>query len=776
MAGQKYNKAYEAYQQAVYRDGRNPTFWCSIGVLYFQINQYRDALDAYSRAIRINPYIPEVWFDLGSLYESCNNQIGDAIDAYARAAELDPANTAITQRLHLLKHSQATGAQLPAAPAPQDVHPTAYASVAPPPGLGGLPLLHVNNSGRPVYRADSRGPGGEVVHHPPHISGVETSPAPFRGGPPPPVVIDESRHAPSHAQLAPMDVDHIPHGREAPYPHPPSARDSRQLPLTSDPHPRETEGMRGAVPHDPYYSRGSRAGSIPPSPPTHASRPRSPYHNYPAGRVQVTTGPAGNHRSPHVYPREPSGNGPTSDRDANWDRREWERRDSSRRRGGPSYPQGPSPPPRALSPRARSPSQTSPSSAHPSRAYWDSRPTHTQLQPRSPRAPSDFGPTRPMPSDRNDYWQNRISVDSPPESSRNSRVAPPTFTGSTRGSESPHLTTTSQRASDPVTEYKDRRRRGTREKEMETAASPGDEAPKRDRRRRPNVRQKNERGRTVTPKPYGGPPNQNPPFKVAYPKRDESAGPSSSAGSGSQSRSAQPSPTSTVPAAPTRVVDEDYDEGVADALMDLASYRAPEQASTFPNGPSTSSGRPISPSPSMRSHSHRGSVSSTRSRASPPSTGNTTMKRPLSPGPDEIDIKRTKVEMPARKASPPVPPSSARSPTPFRTQPSSHSPENRQGEKKHPSYPSSPQLPSVLPLPPRPIGTGLSHSSNSVALPPIATLSPASTAPSPAHEVERVSIDRTQSRSASPHTQVAPRGKFMEVMNPSEPSNNAEPS
>ena len=35
MAGQKYNKAYEAYQQAVYCDGRNPTFWCSIGVLYF---------------------------------------------------------------------------------------------------------------------------------------------------------------------------------------------------------------------------------------------------------------------------------------------------------------------------------------------------------------------------------------------------------------------------------------------------------------------------------------------------------------------------------------------------------------------------------------------------------------------------------------------------------------------------------------------------------------------------------------------------------------------
>ena len=55
MSQQKYSKAYEAYQQAVYRDGRNPTFWCSIGVLYYQINQYRDALDAYNRANRLKP-------------------------------------------------------------------------------------------------------------------------------------------------------------------------------------------------------------------------------------------------------------------------------------------------------------------------------------------------------------------------------------------------------------------------------------------------------------------------------------------------------------------------------------------------------------------------------------------------------------------------------------------------------------------------------------------------------------------------------------------------
>ncbi|KAJ3179447.1 glucose repression mediator protein [Gaertneriomyces sp. JEL0708] len=126
MAQQKYNKAYEAYQQAVYRDGRNPTFWCSIGVLYYQINQYRDALDAYSRAIRLNPYISEVWYDLGTLYESCNNQINDALDAYTRALELDPHNPHIKQRLQMLRNAQAGGSQVqpgaaqPQQPVPQD--------------------------------------------------------------------------------------------------------------------------------------------------------------------------------------------------------------------------------------------------------------------------------------------------------------------------------------------------------------------------------------------------------------------------------------------------------------------------------------------------------------------------------------------------------------------------------------------------------------------------------------------------------------------------------
>ncbi|KAH8913865.1 TPR-like protein [Atractiella rhizophila] len=39
MAAHNYNKAYDAYQQTFYQEGRNPAYWCSIGVLYYNIKQ-----------------------------------------------------------------------------------------------------------------------------------------------------------------------------------------------------------------------------------------------------------------------------------------------------------------------------------------------------------------------------------------------------------------------------------------------------------------------------------------------------------------------------------------------------------------------------------------------------------------------------------------------------------------------------------------------------------------------------------------------------------------
>ncbi|KAG6914714.1 hypothetical protein DXG01_015763 [Tephrocybe rancida] len=178
MAGQKYNKAYKAYQQAVYRDGHS---------------------DAYSRAIRIN-------------------QISDAIDVYARASELDPSNPAISQHLQLLRTAQATGGQLPAAPGPQDVHPTACASaVVLSNNLSGPPLLLHLASHRLPLRSDSRRLSNEISLPPPS----HFSPGPFRGGPPPPIALDEKRHPQSHTPLAPTDIDR---------PHPCEQHDVRDYP------------------------------------------------------------------------------------------------------------------------------------------------------------------------------------------------------------------------------------------------------------------------------------------------------------------------------------------------------------------------------------------------------------------------------------------------------------------------------------------------------------------------------------------------------------------
>ncbi|KAI0808513.1 hypothetical protein GGR55DRAFT_680199 [Xylaria sp. FL0064] len=64
-----YRGAYEALQQAVYREIRHTNFWITIAIMYCLVNQYRDALDALSRAIRSNPNLYEPWYNLSVLYD-----------------------------------------------------------------------------------------------------------------------------------------------------------------------------------------------------------------------------------------------------------------------------------------------------------------------------------------------------------------------------------------------------------------------------------------------------------------------------------------------------------------------------------------------------------------------------------------------------------------------------------------------------------------------------------------------------------------------------------
>ncbi|PPQ62778.1 hypothetical protein CVT24_000472 [Panaeolus cyanescens] len=811
MAGQKYNKAYEAYQQAVYRDGRNPTFWCSIGVLYFQINQFRDALDAYSRAIRINPYISEVWFDLGSLYESCNNQITDAIDAYARASELDPGNAAIAQRLQLLKNAQANGTQLPAAPSPHDVHPTAYASsVVPPPGLSGPPLMLQTQSGahRPPYREDSRGPPGEISLPPPsqvNNAGRPSPPPPFRGGPPPPVIIDESRHISNHAPLAPMDVDRPHHGGRD---YPPSREQGRgpanhQSLLLQHPGPPQgpEDPRNGSHMHhqDPYYNRRPPSRSISPAP--HSARPRSPPppHYGQPGRPPVGPGQPSAvppHRSPRTFSVHEQAQ---MEQEAAWDRRgppprdEWDRRS----RHGSEYPPPHPPqqhqqgfyPPR--SPRAASPPAPSPRGPHSAR-YWDNKPASTTgpsphqgfrgSPPPPPPAQHEqptrrYDPRQEVPN--RDYDQERPEPRSYPMSPEMRRTHPqPHLINSNRGSESPHV-------AHALADSKDRRRRKEREEMpapqgqpqlhppppptpaqvpqfqqppsmMSPAAVAADSAPKRDRRKRTNGKKTQQE--IVVPEPQrissSGAIEQRGPggnFKVmpTYPKGPGSPETNSN-GSGS-SRSIQPSPTSATPRPPSRIVDDDYDGGAVDALMGLSTFRGGDNSN--PDGPAhsptiSSHSRHSDPSP-RPPPSHRNSVSS--NHASPPAQA-APLKRALSPGPEESDNKRSRMSDMKGRPSPisaPIP-STRPSPIPFRTGPASRSPDGRQ---PHEQFPPSPSLPSVLPPHPRPIGnTGhaqshVSQPSNSALALPSIATLSPSPSDAPSNHDDKMMVDQ---RSLSP--------------------------
>ncbi|KAJ1926221.1 glucose repression mediator protein [Tieghemiomyces parasiticus] len=120
MESGQHTEAFDCYQRCVY-DKSQAEVWCSIGVLYFQISQFRDALDAFSRALRCNADLCEVWLNLGALYETCNSQVDDAINAYKRVVHLDPSNEAVQQRLAYLERTTANGGVPPPGVAPPPI-------------------------------------------------------------------------------------------------------------------------------------------------------------------------------------------------------------------------------------------------------------------------------------------------------------------------------------------------------------------------------------------------------------------------------------------------------------------------------------------------------------------------------------------------------------------------------------------------------------------------------------------------------------------------------
>lgn len=231
MTSKDYRVAYDSYQQAVYRDSKNPLFWCAIGVLYFHMQQHRDAMDAFTRAIHIDPTMPQVWHDMGILYE-IYQQFPDAVDAYRRAVRLNPNNTETSRRLTLLEQVIATGAT-------QSPHPPPMT-----PDTDGPPVSpRPESTMRPHLSPDV------LSRYPPFpaLPRAQLQPVPATNGP----------HAlsPPHAPVSrvpsgeriPSAVDHTANGLPNPSPSQRPVRAPHPVP-SNDPHPVNSVPQTSAPP------------------------------------------------------------------------------------------------------------------------------------------------------------------------------------------------------------------------------------------------------------------------------------------------------------------------------------------------------------------------------------------------------------------------------------------------------------------------------------------------------------------------------------------------
>ncbi|KAI6139053.1 hypothetical protein BKA82DRAFT_4229472 [Pisolithus tinctorius] len=446
-----------------------------------------------------------------------------------------------------------------------------------------------------------------------------------------------------------MDVDH-PHHRDFSGPSQDSVgRGPASHPclLLHHPVPQQqlsTEELRSSAnqdlaQHSEYFNRPLRVPSGSASPAPHPTCPRSPVSTFPAYpppshqpiEPAQPSIPASQHTSPS-YPHELH----AADHDMAWDRRgphpehhrDWEDRNHH---GHSEYPTHPSQQPyyasRSPGPRrALSPMETSPRSAH-----------HSPPVAHQPLGPPESGHWRYDPA-RFDAHEHPVERDM--ESRRhlslvvNSPEAVPRVPLHTNI----HMSMSPEPSS---ADSKNRRKQPqpVKDKDSDTQSIGGSipsDAPKRKKRQ---CRAKDDSGL---------PANLPASFK--------------------------PSLTSATPRLPSRVVDEDYDEGVADVLVNLSQTCPAEQsASAHDNYNATRH------SPTL-SNASRHTVNSLCDAAppspSPASSGASSLKRLLSPATEETDIESVKRGSSSSSGRhTPVPSHS------FRIPPTSHSPDSHPHNK-----------------------------------------------------------------------------------------------
>lgn len=579
MTTNNFGKAYEAYQQAVYRDGKNPAFWCSIGVLYYNINQFHDALDAYSRAIRIHPYLAEVWFNLGALYEACNDQMTDAIDAYQRTLQLDSTNEAVQQRLRQIREHQTTGAPLSAPPPPKDISPSSmswnYAT-----NSGGAPT-QLSQAGLGPDASPTL-PGGATAAATGARNGTTTNPAsPQTGhrfdGPPlsaagsRPRSTDPYRRTSGNRHSPANSIDQSP--RTVP---PPTSANGHRLSAGGQPQHTLPQMKQH---HDSRPPSAVRAGS-PPSPRTRPPTEGGPHPSHPQ--------PFPAHLAPQGHPIS-NGNGPSH---GHHDGMDWER--AARQASMPSSHR-----PSVSSRHPYSPSVAShPSVSHPHHQphpsqMFERSSVHPGAHQQAPRPPFfDNPPPGPYggyaPAGVSAHHHHHQQQQPQPSHAAAAAAAADEYarrrsSGSTTGSHRSSINTGGPVDQKPVeasapTPVSTAKPRG-KKREAADGETPAKKEPK-GRKGKAAASGDGEASGATTPKKPRKTKATLEKEKAAAALEKDAAAKAAAVLNGARMASSpsQPAASSLAPppppALPQRDVDEDYDEGV-DALMNLASSATP---------------------------------------------------------------------------------------------------------------------------------------------------------------------------------------------------------
>ena len=108
-----FDEAYEAYHKAIKLNSTNPLFWCSFGIMCFELSNRscpgtpeqekftKMTLEAYSTALRLDNRFGEAWYNLGVLYY-VRTQLKDAESCFGKAVNCSPNNSIFEETyLHL---------------------------------------------------------------------------------------------------------------------------------------------------------------------------------------------------------------------------------------------------------------------------------------------------------------------------------------------------------------------------------------------------------------------------------------------------------------------------------------------------------------------------------------------------------------------------------------------------------------------------------------------------------------------------------------------------